>query len=92
MLPVVAAAGKTAGDAGSSEGCGAGVVTQVVPLRGAHATALHVTPTDAQACETTHARSVTDAEIVESGLRHWGCVYEKQDAYVVYSSKVLLMT
>lgn len=77
LLPVVAAAREAASDAGPSEGCGAGVVTHVVPLSGAHATALHVAPadTEAQARQTTDTRSISEAGIVEPSLCHRGCVW-----------------
>lgn len=77
-LPVVAAARQAASDAGPGEGCGAGVVTHIVPLSGAHATALHVAPadTETQARQAADARSVAEAGVVEPRLRHRGCVYE----------------
>lgn len=76
LLPVVTAAREAAGDAGPSEGGGAGVVAHVVPLRRAHATALHVAPadTEAQARQATDARSVSEAGIVEPSLCHRGCI------------------
>lgn len=74
LLPVITAPGETARDAGPSEGRGAGVVTHVVPLRGAHTTALHVTPADAQAREASDARSIAEAGVVEPGLCHRGRV------------------
>lgn len=76
LLPVVAAAREAARDAGPSEGSGAGVVTHVVPLSGAHATALHVAPADAeaQARQAADARSISEAGIVEPSLSHRGCV------------------
>lgn len=76
LLPVVAAAREAAGDAGPSDGCGAGIVAHVVPLRGAHAAALHVAPTDteAQACQAADTHSISEAGIVEPSLSHRGCV------------------
>lgn len=75
-LPVVAATRQAARDAGASEGRGAGVVTHVVPLSGAHAAALHVAAadTEAQACQATHTCSITQAGVVEARLRHRSCV------------------
>lgn len=74
VLPVVAAARKAASDAGSSKGRGAGIVTHVVPLGGAHAAALHVAPadTEAQARQSPDTCSVPEAGIVEPGLSHRG--------------------
>lgn len=74
FLPVITATREAARDAGSSEGRGAGVVAHVVPLRGAHAAALHVTPADAQAREASDARPVADAGVVEPGLCNRGRV------------------
>lgn len=59
LLPVVAAAREAACDAGPSEGCGAGVVAHIVPLGGAHATALHVAPTDTEARQAADTRSIS---------------------------------
>lgn len=73
-LPVVTAPREAAGDAGSSEGRGAGAVAHVIPLRGAHSAALHVAPADAQAREASDARSVADAGVVEPGLCNRGRV------------------
>lgn len=77
LLPVVAAAREAAGDAGPSEGSGAGVVAHVIPLSGAHAAALHVAPadTEAQAGQAADTRSVSKAGIIEPSLCHWGCVW-----------------
>lgn len=74
FLPVVAAARQAASDAGSSEGRGAGVVTHVVPLGGAHAAALYVAPadTEAKARQSPDTCSVPEAGIVEPGLSHRG--------------------
>lgn len=71
-LPVIAATREAARDAGPGEGRGAGVVAHVVPLSGAHAAALHVTPTDTQtqARQATDTRSVSEAGIVEPSLCH----------------------
>lgn len=79
-LPVVAASKEAAGDAGPSEGRGAGVVAHVVPLTGADAAALHVAPADAetQAHQTADARPVPETRIVESSLRHRGGVWEEK--------------
>lgn len=68
LLPVVTATREAACYAGSSKGCGAGVIAHVVPLHRAYSTALHVTPADAQPCEASDARTVTDAGVVEPGL------------------------
>lgn len=69
-LPVVAASEQAAGDAGPCEGRGAGVVAHVVPLIGAHATALHVGPADAETRQTAYTRSVSETRVVEPSLCH----------------------
>lgn len=76
LLPVVAAARQAACDACPGECRGAGVIAHVVPLGGAHAAALHVAPTDAeaQASQTADAGSVAEARVVEPRLRHRGRV------------------
>lgn len=71
---MVAAPGEAARDAGPSQGRGAGVVAHVVPLRRAHAAALHVTPAHAQARQASHAGAVADAGVVEAGLCNRGGV------------------
>lgn len=71
-LPVVAAAREASSDAGPSEGCGAGIVTHVIPLGGTYAAALHVASahTEAQARQTTNTRTIAEAGVVEASLRY----------------------
>lgn len=75
---MVAAPGEAARDAGPSQGGGAGVVAHVVPLRGAHAAALHVAAAHTQARQASHARPVADAGVVEAGLCNGGGVSGKE--------------
>lgn len=85
LVPVVAASWETAGDAGPCERRRAGVVAHVVPLSGAHAAALHVAPTDAeaQARQAANARPVAQAGVVEPRLCYGGCVCEEKRKYKV---------
>lgn len=66
LLPVVATAWQAAGDASASEGGCAGVVTHVVALGRADATALHVgaAHAEAQARQAAHAGAVSQAAVV----------------------------